>query len=478
MAYTLPTVEELRDRGLRGANAELPEYRTGPGSLAYAEVATFATIVRDAHVRLDVIDADSRPDTATEAGLDRWGTDVLGVPRKGATGARKAAALEIRGTNGAVVPVDTEYTYQGIRYKITSAVTIPASEFIYADIEAIDTGPSTRRLKGESLRLTPTIAGIEQSARLVLDVDEGGDDEEPIGAWRARVVQRLRVGVQGGTRSDYEQWAEEALPALRTAYPYPNKPTLGSVAVAGLKDGTGSARALTTAERDTLLAYLETKRPITDAVSVLITVPTAVHVDVRIGVLSSAAFDWDDAAGYTVAAWTASSRELEFSPNVPPDLAVGDLLSIASASPGTTGSDGYPAVVSYVVDATTVLLAPYGGRSEPFSWTPQVGDGIYASSATAVRVRDAILNGYTVDDVFIPGINNLGPANPDHSYGDWEADVTRNRLTAAAQIKGAPGVVTVTVVTPAADVEAEEYAAPDDDQVEFFIPGEVIVRSA
>jgi uncharacterized phage protein gp47/JayE len=475
--FAIPSPDELRDRALRGLNAELPELRTGEGTLPRAEVSTYARITADNHIRISQLDLDATPDTATEAGLERWAI-VLGVARKSATGARKADALEIRGTNGSVVPVDTQLTHgSGLVYKVTAAVTIPAAGVTTADIEAVSTGASTRLNAGEALRFTTPPAGIELAARLVLNLDEGGDDIEPIGAWRARVVQKFRDGSNGGRVSDYEANTLAASDAVRSAYPYANKPSARIVSIAALKDGTGTARVLSAAERDAIDEYLTdpSRKPITDEIVVMTTPTQVVHVDVRISVLDSAAFDWDDSAGYTVTSWNATTRELVISPSLPGELAVGHLVTIKSASPGTSGSDGYPAQVSALIPPATCVLAPYGGRAQPLSWTPSPGDNVYASSVTALKVRTNILDGYEVGDAFTDGLNTLGPANPDHAYGDWESDVIKAKLQAAAFV--VPGVSNASVAAPAFDVSAEEFAFPDDDQVELLIPGEVVVRT-
>jgi Baseplate J-like protein len=348
------------------------------------------------------------------------------------------------------------------------------------DCRALSTGTSTNLTAGEALRFDTPPTDVSPAGRLELDL-QGGTDEEPLGQWRARVVQRFRIAVQGGTRSDYEAWIIEALDTVRlVAFVYPNKPTNGSVSVCGLRSGSGATRALTAAERDAIAAYLETRRPISDRVIVLVTLPTLVHVDLRLSVLGSAAFDWDDSPGYTVTSYDPGTAQLVVSPNLPPELAPGDLLTVARVTPGVSGSDGHPAAVSAIVNTTTCVLAPFGGRSQPLVWTPAPGDPIYASSRTAYAVRRAVLAGYSIGcgsgAVPQPGMDTIGPANPGQVYGDWLADLQRDRLAAAAE--SVAGVTNCTVVAPATDQVATEYPFPDDAEVEFFIPGQVLVRSA
>ncbi len=261
--FETPDVVELRDRYLAALKAGLPSQRTGPRTLARIEAGVAAEIVRDNHARLDELDRNATPLTATERGLVQW-AELLRVPRKVATAARKAQALEVRGTVGSVVPVGAQLVHaSGLRYQVTVAVTLPIGGVATTDIEAVDVGASTRLPAGEALRFVTAPTNIDQTARLVRDLDEGGEDEEPVGLWRRRVVQRHRVAVQGGTRADYEQWVLESAAAIRDAYIYyPNKPTAGSVALVGLKSGTGTARVLSAAERGLIEAYVEKLRPI------------------------------------------------------------------------------------------------------------------------------------------------------------------------------------------------------------------------
>ncbi len=142
--FETPDVVELRDRYLAALKAGLPSQRTGPRTLARIEAGVAAEIVRDNHARLDEIDRNATPITATKRGLVLW-AELLRVPRKTATAARKAQALEVRGTPGAVVPVGAQLVHaSGLRYQVTVAVTLPSGGVATTDIEAVDVGASTR----------------------------------------------------------------------------------------------------------------------------------------------------------------------------------------------------------------------------------------------------------------------------------------------------------------------------------------------
>jgi uncharacterized phage protein gp47/JayE len=480
--FEIPTVEEVQEAGIRSLNADFPELYTGEGTPARLETAATARMVGGNHAHISATARNYNPLTADEAGLALW-AELLDVPRKVATIAARSGALEISGTPGSIVPAGTQLVHRtGQTFEIATTATLSAGGLALADVESISTGPNARLIAGEALRFQAAPAGVNQSARLVLPLTTGGEPIEPLGVWRARVVQRYRQPDQGGNLIDYQAWTLEASSAVRNAYVYPAKPSRGSVAVAGLREGEGSERVLNSTERTTVLDYLNTLRPVTDIVTVLETVPRKVHVDVQASVLPSGAFDWDDTSGYTVAAWDAGTSQLTFDPGVPAGLSPGNLLTISSADPDASGADGFPAVVSTIVSATVVTLAPYLDRSQPLSWTPTAGDDIYASSTTAYAIRTAITDGYTVGcgsaqgETFIPGINQLGPANPLRAYGTWESDVTRARLQAA--VLSNPASVEVTVAAPVSDALAVEYAFPDTHLVELLTPGQIVVRRA
>jgi uncharacterized phage protein gp47/JayE len=231
--YTVKSAQELRAVFLRTLAAYLPAVPTAPGTFAYLEGAAFARLVADVMVRLDELDRNATPLTASEAGLAIW-AELLDVPRGGASGASRSQALRVNGAVGAVIPANTTLTHRtGQQYEIPSAVTIPASGTALADCRALGTGTATNITAGEALRFDTPPTDISPASRLELDL-LGGTDEEPLGQWRARVVQRFRIAVQGGTRSDYEAWMLAALDTVRfLAFVYPNKPTVGTVSVCG-----------------------------------------------------------------------------------------------------------------------------------------------------------------------------------------------------------------------------------------------------
>ena len=422
--------------------------------------------VTDLHAHLRGIWDDVLPDRAQEAtgGLQRH-ANVHKVTRKPATGARKASALRVYGSPGAGVSVgDVLESTAGLRFEITEADTIPGGgTYVDVDIAAIDTGSQTRLPKGTVLTFSNPPASIEEQAELVLDLDEDGDDQETVGQWRDRLLKKIGDPPLGGADADYEQWALE-LTGIATAYVYPLRRGLGSIDVAALHAGRGTARLLSAGEITELQDYLDDRAPVHTtggALRVLTVDDTSADVEVLVQPNGEPEFefDWDDTVAPTAHAatpWDAPSRTLQFTAPRPDSMKPGGRITIKPALGGGTGEQ-------YVIeslsgsDAVVLETAPVPA--------PAAGDSIYAGGPLVDEVRDAILEHF----------DELGTSNTDAApYGPWEANLRPANLYRIAQ--GTDGVRRSTVVEPAAAVEPADNAYPDDATVYVLVPGRVLVR--
>lgn len=460
-----PTPAELRDEYIRSLRAELPDLRTGAGSLARAEAGTIAALLSGLYERLAAIERNITPYSAeTPEGLAPH-AETVRLPRKGATPARKSRALEIRGNPDSTIAAGATLRHSsGLRFQVTRSVAIAlGDDRVFADVEALDTGPATRLTAGEALVLESPPSGVQQTAKLVLDLDEGGREAESLGAWRERVLAVWRQKRQGGNRSDYRQWALE-LPFVDEVYIYANRPGHGHVGIAALKEGTGSNRLLSASERDELAQHIEARRPICDQVHILDIRPVLVHGFVTITPFPGHELDWTGGDG--VFAWDSQRGVLTLDGDPPPSLAVGDYLTIfqnpiLDDDLGT----GRAAVVSQI-DGRNIGLASLAG-SDPVGFTPNHGDPIAPSSRTHHAVWQTI----------VEHLSTLGPANPDGRHGVWLADVMPGHLQ--AQALAVPGVMTaevaITGVEPGEGYPSAERPFPDLS-VALLLPGQWVIR--
>ena len=466
MAFDKPTYDELLELYLLGLKANLPGVRSGVGSLARLEGVVFSESLRWLFDYFSVIEQNVTPLNANDDGVTFWG-GATQLDRKGATGARKANALQVRGTVAASLPIGQALLSRGgLQYQNTSSTVIPASGVSNVDVEAISTGASTRLDAGEPLTFTSPPVGIDQSATLILSLDEGGTDQETIGAWRERILVIWAEKRQGGNLADYEQWAL-ALSFVDNAYVYANKPSPGFVSIGALKDGTGSARELTPAQKTDLEIALQALRPVSDTVVVLDTPATPVHGTVLIVPLPGSTFDFvDPIGGLTVASYDSATRIVTTNETLPSDMSPGHTLTIESQDPDVSGANGQPVQVAAITGGTTFVINPIG-IGEPLNFTPVASDPIWAGNKATIESWDAVSE----------YVNGFGPANPGSIYGDWDSDIRESAISAIVdQVDGVASAVATAVGAVSNRVDAIEFPFPDDDTVELLVAGQWIFK--
>ncbi len=464
----------------------VPELDTSPSAPIAQYLAAVAGVNAALFQRLDILERDAIPTTATFQGALKWGK-ALGVPRKGPTAARGVQALQVQGTPGAAVPDGAELRARstGLRVAIAGSYTVGPAGTVLADVITLDTGQSANLPVDTVLRFVATPAGLQEQAKTVKSL-AGAVDREPEGAYQARVADRLANPPQGGNFADYRTWIVEALPdVLLTGYPLARRNGRGTVDVVGLRDGTGAYRSLTPAERGQILTHIEARKLATDQVRVVETVPVVVDIELAITPVADRrfAFDFRDHGGLEVAAWDPVTRALVFTADLPSDVAPKHRISLQAAGGGASGSTGAEQTIAAIVGPNAITLVDNPDRPVP-ALAP--GDKAYAGGPLVDLARHAILAGYTVGcdagAVHIPGIDQLGPANPDTRYGIWLDRVEPSRLEAAARAQ--PGVDTAVAIAPTAAIVPTDPAAngpppPSESQtIEVLVAGEVIIRRA
>jgi uncharacterized phage protein gp47/JayE len=449
-----------------------------------------AAVATDVHANVQSAARDVMPDTATGPTATRWGK-IFGVAKKGATGARKANALRVRGTVASTVSIGDELLdpASGLLFGVAEDATIPVAGYIDIDVAATSTGSQTRLLAGTTLNFTAPPAGIETAAVLQLDMDEDGTDAELDPAYRNRYLARAGAPKSGGNQDDYVSWSLE-VDGIASAYCYPSRAGLGTVDVAAFHVGSGTARFLTPTERDELEAYLIAKAPaqVMNALRVLEAIedPRVVEVTILPSGDAAAAFDWDDSTAPVVLVWTPGTRTLQFASARPASMQAGHRLSFTGLA--AHGHDGGQWKIEALVSTDSVLL------EEIETGTPTAGDLVYSGGPLVDPIRDALaayVNGETIygdDDAPIAAsaagstvnlkvlTDGVGPANPGLIYGTWSGSLVRSAIGAIASYPRS--VREVTIVQPPANVDATDYAFPNDNQIGVITPFAVTVRKA
>lgn len=459
MPFLVQALDTFHDFVIGVARALLPTRDWSKRKTGWKFLRVVAMAVNDVHARVDGALDDLLPDRASEPYLARWAY-LKQVERKPATVARKAAALRVYGTAGVgAVAINDTLTHRasGLQFRITENEAIAAGTYIDVDLEAVEPGTAGRLSAGEKLYFDTIPAGIEEEAELILDLDDDGDDKETITAWRDRVVSRFRDPPLGGANADYVKWATEVT-GIASAYVYPNRQGLGSVDVAGLKAGRGSARIPSAGDVTDLQDHLDEEKPVGATVRALTIAETLTDVDVRIKTNgeSQYEFDWDDSTALSVLSWNGTTRQLQFGTVRPASMVIGNRITI---KPLAGGGDGVQYVIEQLVSTDAVIL------EEAPATAPVAGDTVYAGGPLVDTIRDAILAHF----------DELGTSNTDAlRWGTWEANLRPENVSSIAQ--STQGVRKTTVDTPSATVEPADNLYPNDGTVYFLSPRRVLVR--
>jgi uncharacterized phage protein gp47/JayE len=232
------------------------------------------------HLTLQYIDwlaLQLLPDTAETEWLDRHAKIWL-VNADGSTG-RKLATLShgsasFTGTiDGTVLPAHTQLEsgvdmppgstspFASMTFETLEDIPTSTAAPVIGNIRALDPG-SIGNLPADSiLALTPAIAGVAQTATVVLLT--GGTDDETDDQLRARILHRIQQPPMGGAQHDYEQWAL-AVPGVTRAWAVANEMGIGTATVRFLMDDLRADDDgwPTPEDVDTVRDYIDKMRPV------------------------------------------------------------------------------------------------------------------------------------------------------------------------------------------------------------------------
>lgn len=422
----------------------------------YKRLSVTSLAATDNHAHIKQVGDDLFADTSETELLDRHGK-LHGLPRKLAVGASASSALRVFGDSGATVPVSEPMTHiaSGQTFETSSGGLIPAAGFLDVNVSAISTGETTNLEENQELTFDVTPVDLLDTATLQIDL-ENGLDKELDGPYRARLLIRIAQGAAGGNRLDWESFVVESAANIATGYAYPNRNGLGTVDVAGLKTGSGTIRTLSVGERATLLGDVDALRPVSAVARVLETTTLGVDVETTVIRESDAqfAFDWDDSTAPLVLTYVSATRLLTFAAARPANMEAGDRLVVKS-----TGASGKEFTIESLSGSDAVVL------TVDLDFTPTATDPVYSGGPVVQTTRQSII------DLF----DALGPANPDtKNYGPWEGNLRLATLFEAIQTT--EGILDSTLITPVANVVADDPAFPANTSVELLIPGRIIVR--
>lgn len=467
--FKVPNLEETHGFLVDDYSNRFPDDDVSRASDNWKRTRVTALAVTPLHAHIKTVEENLLPDTSDKTRQDRWGT-ILKVPRKPATAAFGTAVLRVFGTASSAVTIGLVLAHQdGTVYETSGSGVIGSGGFVDVDLNVgldpvatgISVGSITRKTKGEQLSFQAPPAGVNSIAELQADLDHGGDDEESVGAYQVRLLDKMRQPGMGGNANDYAQWTL-AQDGAATAYVYPLRDGLGTVDVAFLHQGRGATRLPTVGEIAAMQAYIDTQRPVSMAGMRVVTV-AAEQNDVEIMVQPTDEpknqFDWDDTVPPTVSAWNGTTRVLTFSAR-PTDILVNDRLTYRSAAP----NDGSELVVEALGpganDVTVAALTPAQVAAPPVA-----GNQIYSGGPLVEPLRQSVLSHF----------DTLGPARGSDAAkvaGIWEDQLRPATLFKIAQLSS--GVLDTDIVVPAANVVATNN--PPVGTVGLLTPRRVLIR--
>jgi uncharacterized phage protein gp47/JayE len=203
MPYSRPTLSELRADTAADVQAEL---ESTDALLRYSNLAITAkgqaNLAHGHYGYLDWIARQAVPFTAEEEFLEGW-AGLKDVTRKPAT--KAAGTATFTGTNGTPLPIGTPLSRNdGVKYVTTNAATV-AGGTVTVSVSAVDAGSGGNAQAGISLTLGIGVAGIAATGISSLLI--GGAEIETDDDLRGRMLKAYAQPSQGGSTSDYEEWA-------------------------------------------------------------------------------------------------------------------------------------------------------------------------------------------------------------------------------------------------------------------------------
>lgn len=404
-----------------------------------------------------VIEDNIFPEDCDDTSLIKHGEGRLGTnSRKSAT--KSSGTVTITGSVSSTIESGETLTHSsGTTYQITEDGTIPSGGTLTGlNVESISTGTQCNLDVGEELTFDSPPVGINSTATVEDDGSgdglTGGLDQEPIDEYRERVVDAFANPIGGGRASDYRQWALE-VDDVYDAYVYcphddaeEGRSGLGTVDIAILKSGTGSAREPSQDIVDECQDYMLTKEVCTDDVTIILPNANGKDVEIQIDPIDLSAYDWDwnDAGGHTVSSWDAPNKKITWTLALPETLknkidSDGSArFMIADKTTGIVYAELVTAV-AYDSPAKTTTL-----EDTPTN-TPASTHNIYPAGPLTQPIIDAIIELF---DTFGPARYNT----PKAAYAAdpnqiWEDTLRLSELNKV--VKSVTGVKDLTIITPA-----------------------------
>lgn len=232
MPFARPTLTELRAQVASNIESRIPGI---DALLRFSNLRILGEVLAGLAYGLfgylDWIARQAVPFTATDEYLEGWAA-LKTVTRKPAIAATGTIALPA--LDGTVVPIGTPLARSDGAIYTTSAEAIAASGTVSLSFVAEVPGSTGNAEAGTLLSLSIGISGVTGSGRTLAAIT-GGADIEDDDALRSRMLAAYAEPPQGGSITDYEQWAL-AVPGVTRAWIKPQSMGPGTIVVFFMMD--------------------------------------------------------------------------------------------------------------------------------------------------------------------------------------------------------------------------------------------------
>ena len=278
MAFTRATLQELRTRiendlvgGLQLTAAVLRR------SFVRILARAWAGLAHGLYGYIQFLSRQLLPDTAEREYLERHGSlfELGRTPATFATG-----NVTLTGTDGTLVPAGTVMQRSDLAQYDTRADVTIASGTATAIVDALVAGQVGNADVGVALSLVSPIAGVNSSAVVAAGGLSSGTDQESDEDLRTRVLERYRFRPHGGAEDDYIGWAKE-VPGVTRVWVFPGELGPGQVTVRFVRDNDASIIP-DAGEVSQVQAYIDARRPVTAAITVVAPLSTSLNVTLSI----------------------------------------------------------------------------------------------------------------------------------------------------------------------------------------------------
>jgi uncharacterized phage protein gp47/JayE len=208
MPFARPTLTALRNQAIQDITTSgVPGL---DGLLRNAVLRVLAWVMSglaySVYGYVDWIARESVPFTATDEYLYAWAA-LIGVYQKDSTPATGSA--QFTGTAGLPLPSGAALTRQdGVPYTTTADGTVDDTGIMTVPIIAAVNGAGTNADTGVAISIDNPVAGINSGGVTVSPLT-GGADQETQDQLRTRMLAKYAQPPQGGSTSDYIEWATE-----------------------------------------------------------------------------------------------------------------------------------------------------------------------------------------------------------------------------------------------------------------------------